>query len=81
MGSVAVGLTELQIEVPILVKKLLNSSAIEGGSEICFPSTTIFSIFVQCLVPTVASLRRFQVFLGFLTFAFKLSSKYFADEI
>jgi hypothetical protein len=42
MGSVAVGLTELEIEVPILVKNLLNSSAIEGGSEICFPSTTIF---------------------------------------
>jgi hypothetical protein len=77
IGSVAVGLTEFEIVVPMLVKNLLNSSAIEGGSEICFPSTTIFSIFGQCLVPTVASLRRFQVYLGFFTFAFKLSSKYF----
>jgi hypothetical protein len=59
-----VGLTELEIVVPILVKNLLNSSAMEGESEICLPSTTIFSILAQCFVPTVASLRRFQVFLG-----------------
>ncbi len=76
IGSVAVGLTEFEIEVPILEKNLLNSSAIHEGSEICFPSTTIFSIFVFCLEPTVASFKISHVFFGFFTLAFKLSSKY-----
>jgi hypothetical protein len=60
--------TEFEIDEPTLVKNLLNSSAIQAGSDICFPSITILSIFGLVLVPTVASFKISQVFFGFPTF-------------
>jgi hypothetical protein len=57
MGSVEVGRTELEMVLPILVKNLLNSSAMRDGSDICFPSTVIFSILELDFAPTVASFK------------------------
>ena len=45
-GVTRVGLIELEISVPILEKKWLKEFAIPRGSEITFPSTFIFSIFL-----------------------------------
>ncbi len=42
LGSVEVGRTELEMELPILVKNLLNSSVMHDGSDICFPLFFLF---------------------------------------
>jgi len=68
IGSVEVGRTELEMELPILVKNLLNLSAMHDGSDICFPSTVIFSILELDFAPTVASFKISHVFWGFLHF-------------
>jgi hypothetical protein len=68
IGAVEVGRTELEMELPILLKNLLNSSAMHDGSDICFPSTVIFSILELDFTPMVASFQFPMFFWGFLHF-------------
>ena len=63
IGSTVVGRTDSEMVLPISVKKLLNSSAMSCGSEICSPLTESFSIFLLSFLPIVTSFRISPFFL------------------
>ncbi len=75
-GSSEVGLTVSEMEGPILLKKVLNSSATSNGSLQIRSLIMIESIFCVVFVDFIASLRISHVFLGFFSLRLRLSEKY-----
>ncbi len=74
-GSRRVGLTVSEILLPAVVKKLLNSFAIEVFSVIFLPFMIIESILLELDLVLIASFSMSHVFLGFLAWCLRLVSK------